>query len=59
MPDIDKKMRMKVDVLDYTTGGVSSMECEDGLWRPVAFLSKSLNETMKFMTKKCWQLLEG
>ena len=21
------------------------MECEDGLWRPVAFLSKSLNET--------------
>jgi len=20
------------------------MECEDGLWRPVAFLSKSLNE---------------
>ena len=25
--------------------GVLSMECEDGLWRPVAFLSKSLNET--------------
>jgi len=23
---------------------VLSMECEDGLWRPVAFLSKSLNE---------------
>jgi len=21
------------------------MECEDGKWRPVAFLSKSLNET--------------
>jgi len=21
------------------------MECEDGLWRPVAFLSKLLNET--------------
>jgi len=21
------------------------MECEDKLWRPVAFLSKSLNET--------------
>ena len=21
------------------------MECEDGLWRPVAFLSKSLNKT--------------
>ena len=27
------------------TGGVLSMEGEDGKWRPVAFLSKSLNET--------------
>jgi len=44
-PDIDKKMRMEVDALDYATGGVLSMECEDRLWRPVAFLSKSLNET--------------
>ena len=44
-PDIDKKMRMEVDALDYATGGVLLMECEDGLWRPVAFLSKSLNET--------------
>jgi len=38
-------MRMKVDTLDYATGGVLSMECKDGLWRPVTFLSKSLNET--------------
>ena len=44
-PDIDKKMRMEVDASDYATEGVLSMECEDGLWRPVAFLSKSLNET--------------
>ena len=43
--DIDKKMRMEVDASDYTMGGVLSMECGDGLWRPVAFLSKSLNET--------------
>jgi len=40
-------MRMEVDMLDYATGGVLSMECEDGKWRPVAFLSKSLNETEK------------
>jgi len=43
-PDINKKMRIEVDALDYVTGGVLSMECGDGLWRPVAFLSKSLNE---------------
>ena len=46
-PDIDKKMRMEVDASDYATGGVLSMECEDELWRPVVFLSKSLNETEK------------
>ena len=30
-PDIDKKMRMEVDISDYVTGGVLSMECKDGL----------------------------
>ena len=44
-PDLDKKMRMEVDVSDYVIGGVLSMDCGDELWRPVAFLSKSLNET--------------
>ena len=33
-----------MDTSDYTTGGVLSMEGEDGKWRPVAFLSKSLNK---------------
>jgi len=46
-PDIDKKMRMEVDASDYATGGVLSIECKDGSWRPVAFLSKSLNETKR------------
>jgi len=45
VPDLDKKMRMEVDALDYAMGEVLSMEYEDGRWRPVAFLSKSLNET--------------
>ncbi len=44
-PDLDKTMRMEVNTSDYATEGVLSMECEDGLWRPVAFLSKLLNET--------------
>ena len=42
--DIDKKMRMEVDMSDYAIEGVLSMECKDGLWRPVAFLSKLLNK---------------
>ena len=44
-PDIDKKMRIEMNASDYAMGGVLLMECKDGLWRPVAFLSKSLNET--------------
>jgi len=43
--DIDNKIRMEVNASDYATGGVLSMECDNGLWRPVAFLSKSLNKT--------------
>ena len=43
--DIDKKMRMEVDASDYTTEEVLSMEYKDILWRPVAFLSKTLNKT--------------
>jgi len=43
-PDLDKKMRIEVDASDYVIGGMLLMEGEDGLWRPVAFLSKSLNE---------------
>jgi len=45
VPDLDKKMRIEVDALDYAMRGVLSMEYEDGKWRLVAFLSKSLNKT--------------
>ena len=30
-PDLNKKMQMEVDVSDYATRGVLSMECEDKL----------------------------
>ena len=38
-------MRIEIDILDYMTGGVLSMKCENKWWRPVVFLSKSLNKT--------------
>ena len=44
-PDLNKKMQIEVDMSDYATEGVLSMECEDKLWRLVAFLSKLLNKT--------------
>ena len=45
IPDIDREMRVEVDALDYATGGVLSLKYEDGKWRPVVFISKSLNAT--------------
>ena len=43
-PDLDKKMRIEVDALDYAIEKVLSIECKDKKWRPVEFLSKSLTE---------------
>jgi len=45
IPDIDREMRVEVDTSDYATGEVLSTKCEDGKWRPVAFISKLLNTT--------------
>jgi len=38
-------MRVEADASDYATGGVLSMKYEDGKWRLVALISKSLNAT--------------
>jgi len=40
-------MRIEVDASDYVIESVLSIKCEDGQWRLVVSLSKSLNETEK------------
>ena len=47
VPDLNKKMRIEVYTLDYMMREVLFMECKDGYWRLVTFLSKSLNETKR------------
>ena len=44
-PNTDKKFQIESDASDYATGGVLSMLCDDEKWRPVTYLSKSLNPT--------------
>ena len=39
--DLDKKIRMEVDVSDYAMGEILSIKYEDRKWQLVAFLSKS------------------
>jgi len=43
-PDLDKEMRVEADISDFAMRGVLSMKCEDEKWRPVAYISKSLNK---------------
>jgi len=31
-PDLDKKMRIEVDILNYATEEILSMKCENGKW---------------------------
>jgi len=45
IPDIDGEMRVEADASDYVTRGVLLMRYENRKWRPVAFISKSLNAT--------------
>ena len=61
-PDLNKKMRMEVNMLDYATGEVLSIECEDRRWQLVAYLSKSLNETERnyeIYNKKMLAIIRG
>jgi len=44
-PDLDKEFRVEAGTSNYITGGVLSMKHSDDLWRPVAFISKSLSNT--------------
>ena len=46
-PNLDKEMRVEIETSDFATGGVLSMKYEDEKWRPVAYISKSLNEAKR------------
>ena len=45
LPDQTKHFRLETDASAYATGAVLSQLCDDGKWRPVGFVSKSLSET--------------
>jgi len=45
--DLDKKIRVEVDMSDFTIRGVLLIKYEDEKWRPVAYISKSLNKAKR------------
>ena len=42
--DLDRKIRIEIDMSDYTTEGILLMKCSNRWWKPVAYLFKSLNK---------------
>ncbi|KAF7779106.1 hypothetical protein Agabi119p4_3451 [Agaricus bisporus var. burnettii] len=44
-PELDKELKVESDASAYATGGELSMKCEDGKWRLVVYISKSMTET--------------
>ena len=42
--NLDRKIRIEVNVSDYIIEEILFMECEDGKQRLIAYLSKSLNK---------------
>ena len=46
-PELDKKFKVEADTSNYATGGVLSVKSSNGIWRPVAFILKSLSDTEK------------
>jgi len=46
-PDLDKEIRVEADASDFAIGEVLSMKYEDERWRPVAYISKLLNEAKR------------
>jgi len=45
IPHPKRKMQLETDASRYAIGGVLSQQQEDSLWRPVTYLSKTMNET--------------
>ena len=47
VPDLDREMRVKADASNYATERMLLVKYEDGKWRPVVFISKSMNSTKR------------
>ena len=41
-PDQDHEFRLKTDASEFTVGGVISVKCDDGEFRPIAYMSHSM-----------------
>ena len=57
IPYPKQKMWLETDASGYAIGGVLSQQQEDSSWRPIAYLSKAMNETERNYKIYNWELL--
>ena len=56
-PDQDREFRLETNMSELGVGGVISVKCNDGEFRPVTYMSHSMtppNEIILFTTRRCW-----
>jgi len=46
-PDLDREMRVEVNMLDFAMEGVLLIKYENEKWRPVAYISKLLSKAKR------------
>jgi len=62
IPDSKRKMQLETDTSGYAIGGVLSQQQEDNSWKPIAYLSRAMNETernYKIYNQELLAIMEG
>jgi len=62
IPDSKRKMRLETDASGYAIGGVLSQQQKDDSWKPIAYLSRTMNETernYKIYDRELLVIIEG
>ena len=62
IPDSKRKMRLETDASGYAIGGVLSQQQENDSWKPIAYLSRAMNEmerNYKIYNRELLAIMEG
>ena len=62
IPDSKRKMQLETNTSEYAIGGVLSQQQEDNSWKPIAYLSRAMNETernYKIYNQELLAIMEG
>jgi len=56
--NLDREMRVEVNTLDFATGEVLLMKCEDEKWKPVTYILKSSERNYEIHDKEMLAIIQ-